>query len=408
MREIFMGILNLSIVSSFVILAVLILRLLLKKAPKAIRYVLWAMVGLRLAVPYSVESNLSIIPNAQDIDGNNISSTTYISSGELSGTLPVSTTQSADIFEILGYVWIAGVALMLLYMAISLIIVHFMVRVRVKLKDNIYQCDHIHSPFVIGMFRPKIYINSALSDNDSKYIIAHEQMHITHRDHVTKPLAFVLLCVYWFNPLCWLSYFLFTKDIELFCDESVIKTLDKEEKKEYSSVLLKCSSKKNIVTACPLAFSENDTKHRVKNILSYKKPAFYIIIISVILCVVVFLLFMTNPVSAQEIFTVGPPVLQAPPVPPTEPETEPPTQAPTEPATQAVEEDYDYSYDDYYYDDSYDDNIIGPDEVVEFTLQEFTVPWDNSGQSSSSNSNNTWSEPEGVVPADIAGTVTRE
>lgn len=345
MREVFMGILNLSIVSSFLILAVLPLRFLLRKAPKVVRYVLWAMVALRLAVPYNLESNLSIIPNARVFDQNSESSTSYISSSVPDTTQSIATTQHTDVYEILGIVWLVGVVLMLIYMIVSIFIVHLMVRERVKYRDNIYRCDHIHSPFVIGVFSPKIYINSAMSDSDAKYIIAHEQMHITHRDHIFKPLGFILLCVYWFNPLCWLSYYLFSKDIELFCDESVIKTLDAQGKKEYSTVLLSCSSKKNIVTACPLAFSENDTKHRVKNVLNYKKPTVYIIIASVVLCAIVLVLFMTNPVSAQEILPdtavleTQPPtqaVTEAPTEPPTEKPTQKPTKKPTE--TQSVQQ----------------------------------------------------------------------
>ena len=382
MREIFMGILNLSIVSSFLILAVLLLRFLLRKAPKVVRYVLWGMVALRLAVPYNLESNLSIIPNARVFDQNSESSTSYISSGVPDTTQSIAQAQHTDVYEILGIVWLVGVALMLIYMLVSIFIVHLMVRERVKYRDNIYRCDHIHSPFVIGIFNPKIYINSAMSDSDLKYIIAHEQMHITHRDHIFKPLGFILLCVYWFNPLCWLSYYLFSKDIELFCDESVIKTLDAQGKKEYSTVLLSCSSKKSIVTACPLAFSENDTKHRIKNVLNYKKPTVYIIIASVVLCVIVLVLFMTNPVSAQEILPdnvvheTQPPtqaVTEAEAEPPTEPPTEKPTEKPTEAPTEPeyVEQSYDYSYDNSYdyssdYDDSYsEDSNLAPYVPIE-------------------------------------------
>lgn len=421
MREVFMGILNLSIVSSFLILAVLPLRFLLRKAPKVVRYVLWAMVALRLAVPYNLESNLSIIPNARVFDQNSESSTSYISSSVPDTTQSIATTQHTDVYEILGIVWLVGVVLMLIYMMVSIFIVHLMVRERVKYRDNIYRCDHIHSPFVIGVFSPKIYINSAMSDSDAKYIIAHEQMHITHRDHIFKPLGFILLCVYWFNPLCWLSYYLFSKDIELFCDESVIKTLDAQGKKEYSTVLLSCSSKKNIVTACPLAFSENDTKHRVKNVLNYKKPTVYIIIASVVLCAIVLVLFMTNPVSAQEILPdtavleTQPPtqaVTEAPTEPPTEKPTQKPTEKPTEAPTEPeyVEQSYDYSYDNSYdysydYDDSYsEDSNLAP--FVPFEPQQFTPSWvddDNSSKKSES------SKPDnGVVVWDIAGTTMRE
>jgi hypothetical protein len=176
-----------------------------------------------------------------------------------------------------------------------------MVRESVLYKDNIYLCDHVSSPFVLGILSPKIYLNSSISKKDSKLIIAHERTHIKHLDNLWKPLGFVLLSVYWFNPLCWLSYFLFVKDIELFCDESVVKTLSKNGKKNYSFALLSCSASKNMVTACPLAFAENSVKTRVKNILSYKKPALYVVVISVVLCVITMLMFMTSPVSAKEV-----------------------------------------------------------------------------------------------------------
>ncbi len=426
MREIFMGILNLSIVSSFLILAVLLLRLMLKKAPKVVRYILWGMVALRLAVPYNLESNLSIIPNARFFDQNSESSTSYISTAVPDTTQSIAQTQQTDVYEILGIVWLIGVALMLIYMIVSIFVVHLMVRERVKYRDNIYSCDHIRSPFVIGVFSPKIYINSAMSDSDAKYIIAHEQMHITHRDHIFKPLGFILLCVYWFNPLCWLSYYLFSKDIELFCDESVIKTLDAQGKKEYSTVLLSCSSKKSIVTACPLAFSENDTKQRIKSILKYKKPTVYIIIASVVLCVVVLVLFMTNPVSAQEILPdnvaheTQPPTqvvtetLTEPPTEkPTQKPTEKPTEAPTEPPTEAeyVEQSYDYSYDNSYdyssdYDDSFSYDYSLPEHTFSMEEMDKLYGW-NFGQSNSSDANR-WSEPEGVIVWDIDGTTMRE
>ncbi|MBQ7134116.1 MAG: hypothetical protein IJO20_06430 [Ruminococcus sp.] len=342
MREIFLSVLNLSVQASFLIVAVLLLRLMLKNSPKWVRYILWGMVALRLLVPFSFESRLSVLPNAQKIDSTSLSSTSYVSTSYAVADTTASTTQSVDVMTLLSYIWVFGVAVMLCYMLLSFLKVHRMVKERVKLRDNIYICDHVDSPFVLGMVSPKIYLNSSLSKSECRYIIAHEQTHIRHRDNIWKPLGFFTLCLYWFNPLVWVSYFLFVKDVELFCDESVVKTLSKTGKKKYSSVLLSCSVSKATVPACPLAFAENGVKSRVKNILSYKKPALYVVVISVILCVITMVFFMTSPVSTKETenVEVAPTeveteavtevLTEAPSVNPTEPPTEKPTQKPTE------------------------------------------------------------------------------
>lgn len=336
MTLLFKQILSLSITASILILAVVVLRMILKKAPKGVRYILWAMVGLRLLVPFKIESPFSVMPSHKEVSA--------VSTGvsQAVSTVSVETTQTThilDVFDILSFVWLTGAVFMLLYMLISFLRVRLMVRESVLYKDNVYLCDHVSSPFVLGIISPKIYLNSSISKKDSKLIIAHERTHIRHLDNLWKPLGFVLLSVYWFNPLCWLSYFLFVKDIELFCDESVVKTLSKNGKKNYSYALLSCSASKNMVTACPLAFAENSVKTRVRNILSYKKPAFYVVVISVILCVVTMLMFMTSPVSAKEndnqntvAETVAQVIEQTEPQtqPPTEPETEAETVAPTE------------------------------------------------------------------------------
>ncbi len=362
MSALFLKILNLSVVSSFLIIAVIVLRAVLKNSPKWIRYVLWAMVGLRLVIPFSFESRLSLIPNMQKIDSTLPSPTTYVSNTPV---LPADTpvAQSIDVMGILSYVWLAGVVVILLYMVISFVRVHLLVRESIKLRDNIYICDRVGSPFVLGVIKPKIYLGSTLSKRDMRYIIAHEETHIKHCDNIIKPLAFVILSLYWFNPLVWVSYFLFVKDIELFCDESVVKTLGKKGKKKYSTVLLNCSMSKNTVSACPLAFAENNVKKRVKNVLSYKKPALYVVVISVVLCVITMMLFMTSPVSAKETqkaeatpteamteaVTEVPTETEALTVPPTKKPTEKPTEAPTDPPVQEY-------YEESYYDDSYYSN----------------------------------------------------
>ncbi|MBQ7965767.1 MAG: hypothetical protein IJ331_06775 [Ruminococcus sp.] len=287
---------SLSITASFLMVAVMVLRLLLKKSPKGMRYFLWAMVGLRLILPFEIESPFSVLPSKTELK--NVSVPTANVS---ENTIPTIASDGINVLDVLTYVWTTGAVLMLLYMLISFIRVRLMVRESVVYKDGIYLCDHVRSPFVLGVLNPKIYLNSSMSKRDMKLIIAHERTHIKHGDNIWKPLGFILLSIYWFNPLCWVSYFLFVKDIELFCDESVVKTLSKKGKKNYSYALLSCSTNKNMVTVCPLAFAENSVKLRVRNILGYKKPAVYIIAVSVALCVVTMLMFMTHPVSAKEV-----------------------------------------------------------------------------------------------------------
>lgn len=403
MTEIFLSVLNSSIVTSFLIIAVLVARLLLKNAPKKVRYIMWAMVGLRLTVPFSFESSLSLIPNAQKIDSTNTSTTTYIESSAVAKV--GQTTNSINIEDILSYLWLIGIAAMVCYMIVSYIKVYRAVRESVHHKDNIWLCDHISSPFVLGVIKPKIFIHSDMNDHEQEYIIAHEQAHINHHDNIFKPLAFVLLSIHWFNPLCHLAYRLFVKDIELYCDESVIKTLDSNGKKEYSSTLLLWSINSTAISRCPLAFSEDNIKDRVKSILSYKKPTIYIAIGSMMLCVAVYLLFMTNPVGAvdktkaveqttTESVTVASTQVE------TEQPTEKPTQAPTEKPTQAetqapteevfYESDTDY---DYNYDTTTSVPFVPFRETDAYKNSLNTNIWGNS-YSSSNNNSNSYSEPK--------------
>ena len=358
MSAIFTEILNLSVMASFLIFAVLVLRLLTKKAPKGVRYIFWAMVGLRLAVPFSFESRLSLLPNAQSFDASVDTSTAYVP------TVPAIAQQTAvdkiSIADILPYIWAGGVAIMLLYMLISFVRVKLMVREAVLYKDNIYLCDHVHSPFVLGIVNPKIYLSSSMSKREMNLVINHERTHIRHGDNIWKPFAFLLLSVYWFNPLCFVAYFLFVKDIELFCDESVTKTLSRTARKKYSYALLGFSKRRMTVSACPLAFAENSVKTRVKNVLGYKKPALFVIIASVAMCVVTMVLFMSSPVSAEIVAeykfskTLSQVVDSVEAIAPTEEPTEPPTEKPTEKkkekkTEESQQEYYDSSYNDTYY-----------------------------------------------------------
>lgn len=306
MDETFIKIFNMSLVSLWLILAVIILRLFLKKSPKWIRCVLWAMVAVRLIVPFSFESGFSLVPNAQALNESSYSSTSYISPdiGDVMENLSADSVEQTentfpDILAIASFVWAAGAVIMFLYMLLSYVILARRLRERIKLRDNIWICDRIKSPFVFGIFKPQIYLLSSMSEEESKYVIAHENTHLKRLDHIWKPLGFLLLCIHWFNPFCWLAYWLFNKDIELACDESVIRELDAKGKKGYSTALLMCSSVRHSASACPLAFGENNIKQRIKCILDYKKPAVRVIVITFAACIAVAVSFMTDPLSAK-------------------------------------------------------------------------------------------------------------
>lgn len=387
MTEFFATLLNMSIVASFMVLAVIILRLILKKSPKWIRCVMWGMVAVRLIVPFSFESKFSLIPNAQKVNSASSSTTSYINSSVESYAPTQATTNPPDVLSILSIVWIVGVALMLAYLIFSYIRLSRMVIGSVRLKENIWLCDHISSPFVLGIFKPKIYLFSSMDESQNKYVIAHEQAHLKRFDNIWKPMGFVILSIYWFNPLIWLAYWLFIKDIELACDESVIKTLNFNDKKAYSSALLSCSTTIKTALACPLAFGESNVKQRIKSVLSYKKPKFYIMVGTILACIVAFALFMTNPIGAIENEDTKPvednttpmvlatqevtETIHATTAPVTEKPTEKPTEKATEATTEATEEVEEYVAEDnsdynYYYDDSnsYEEpqyNIIEPE-----------------------------------------------
>ncbi|MGN1432773.1 MAG: M56 family metallopeptidase [Ruminococcus sp.] len=308
MEIVFTRIFNMSVASSMLIIAVIFLRLILKNAPKWIRCVLWLLVALRLVIPFSFESPFSLIPNAQAINSSTQSSTSYVSS--LVNTDSFQTMQNAvssseneaGIITILSFLWIAGFGIMLIYMLFSYLNLHFKLRESILVKDNIFICDRISSPFVFGVLKPRIYLPSDLSEEEKSYVIAHEQAHIKHYDNLLKPLGYLILSIHFFNPLCWISFKLFTNDIELACDERVIKNYDTKDKKGYSTALLSCSIERNILSACPFSFGEIGLKQRIKSVLGYKKPTVRIVILSFAVCLLTAMSFMTNPItSALEI-----------------------------------------------------------------------------------------------------------
>lgn len=314
MAAVFLKLLNMSITAGWLILAVIVLRLVLKKAPKWTRCALWGLVGLRLVLPFSIESALSLIPSAETvpqtlITGNGFDVDTgigvidsqvnnYIGDHYYEG-VTVPTDTGADIMTILVWIWLAGIAAMLIYTAISYFRLRRKVDTAVLLRGNIWQSENVKSPFILGMFRPRIYLPFNMTDEDMTNVLAHENAHLKRRDHLIKPLAFLLLTVYWFNPLIWLAYVLLCRDIELACDERVVKGLGEQERRDYGAALLSCSVSRKSIAACPLAFGEVGLKERIKTMLNYRKPAFWIIVVAGVACIVVAVCFLTNPKTAD-------------------------------------------------------------------------------------------------------------
>lgn len=314
MTGIFLKLLNMSIAASWAVLAILLLRGVCKKAPKWINCLLWGIVALRLVLPFKAESTLSLIPSAQVIPQNIVQSQTpAIYSGipaVNSAVNPLFTAHIAPgsdtLAHILGIataVWLAGLAILLLYSVVSYYGVRRQVRVSMRLRENIYLCDGIDTPFVLGVFRPRIYIPSALDQTQLDYVLAHEKAHIRRRDNWWKPVGFALLSVYWFNPLLWLAYILLCRDIEQACDEKVIAAMDTGDKKGYMEALAACSTRQRLVTACPLAFGEVGAKARIKSILHYKKPAFWVLVVAVAACVIAAVCLLTDPKHCDHQYT---------------------------------------------------------------------------------------------------------
>ena len=311
MAAVFLKLLNLSISASWLVLAVLVLRLVSKRSPKWMNVLLWGIVALRLVLPFSVESALSLIPSAETVSpavvqfdpAPTITSGVSIidnavnpSLSEHFAAVPTMSVNPLYVWtEIAGWVWLIGLGAMLLYALVSYLRLRRRVSVSLCVRENIYLCDAISSPFILGVVKPRIYLPSGLDEVQRQNVLAHEQAHLARRDHWWKPLGFALLAVYWFNPVLWLAYALLCRDIELACDERVIRTMDESAVKTYSTVLLACSMPRKAVITCPLAFGEVGVKERVRNALHYKKPAFWVVAASVAVCVVVAVCFLTDP-----------------------------------------------------------------------------------------------------------------
>ena len=319
MEALFLKLVNMSITASYLVLPVLLFRVLLKKAPKSIRCVLWGLVGLRLVFPFSIESVLSLIPSAEPLPEEFLyAATPQVNTGiaalnnainpmiaESLTPVDMASANPSQIWSfIFARVWLIGVIAMAVYALISDVVLRRRVRVSIKVGQNLHLCDHIGTPFILGIGKPQIYLPSDLDPKTADHVLAHEYAHIQRKDHWWKPLGFALLSVYWFNPVLWLAYILLCRDIEMACDEKVVKDLDTSRKKEYSEALLRCSVSHKRIAACPLAFGEVGVKSRIKSVLRYKKPAFWIILLAVIASITVGVCFLTDP-AGQSLSALG-------------------------------------------------------------------------------------------------------
>ena len=312
MDDVFLKLVNLSISASWLILAVLVLRVVLKKAPKWVMPLLWGVVALRLVCPFSIESALSLIPSAETIPSEIVTETrepvlyeqatldivtnpTLPSAAEV--PVGVSRQQAQVDFNIYSVLWLAGMAALLVHALVSAGKLKRKLATAILLRDNIYESEFVDSPFVFGVVKPNIYLPMHMDEGTAAHVIAHERAHLARRDHWWKVLGYLVLALHWFNPLVWVAYILFCRDIELACDEKVVRGLDGAARADYSQALLSCAAPKRAVAACPLAFGEGNIKTRVKSALHYKKPAFWVAAAAVLAVVIVAVCFLTNPRS---------------------------------------------------------------------------------------------------------------
>ena len=319
MGAVFLKVLNMSITAGWFILAVLCIRLLFRKIPKWMNCLLWGVVAIRLICPFSIESPFSILSSTEPIKSS------AVVEGEVRNDIPsidsrltiVQNTINPILTETFAYnesdsvaplqvvtyaaglVWCCGMVLLIICAMGSVVKLHKLVNEAVCVRENIYICDAVKSPFILGIFRPRIYFSSALRKREMDYILAHESAHLKRKDHWWKALGYLLLCIHWFNPLCWVAYSLLCKDIELACDEKAAKNMTFHEKKEYAKVLLSCAGQRSLVMVCPLAFGEVGVKERVKSVLNYKKPTVWIMMAAAAVFVILAVCFLTNPTKGD-------------------------------------------------------------------------------------------------------------
>ncbi len=323
MEKVFVEVLNMGLTATWVMFAVLAVRALCHKAPKSLTVCLWALIGFRLVCPFLAESIFSLIPSAEIVSPDILlaerptihtgvtmlnSTVNPLISEHLAPGYSVSGAPtpgaSANPMQIIAFaaggIWIAGMVVMFAYSLCSYLWLRRKVKVSLCYRDNIYFCDSIATPFVFGVIRPRIYMPSGMEEGQMECVIAHEMSHLKRKDHWWKTIAFFLLSVYWFHPLLWISYLLFSRDIERACDERVVREVEPEARKNYAEALVACSLQKRMMFACPLAFGEVGVKNRVKSVLNYKKPAFWIVAVTVVAGILVAVCFLTNPVSESK------------------------------------------------------------------------------------------------------------
>ncbi len=319
MTELFYAILNMSISASVLVLVVLLLRLLFRKAPKWVTILLWGLVAVRLICPFALETPFSLMPKTEWVAQESaypaeVITPDVIDPEEISDKYPgievsapilpapeITVHRGFGTSFVLSCLWLSGIGVMLVYLAVSSIRIHRRTRNTKQFEGNIYTGESIVSPFVFGTVRPRIYLPENMDAISMSYVIAHEEAHLRRLDHLWKPLGFLLLTLHWFNPLIWIGYILLCRDIELACDERVVHSMNEEERVDYSEALLDCSVRRKMITACPLAFGEVGAKQRIKSVLNYRKPAFWIVILAVIACAAAAVFFLTNPLNQPAI-----------------------------------------------------------------------------------------------------------
>lgn len=310
MSGLFLAVLGMSYTSIYIILFVIVIRFLLKKAPKIISYILWAVVAFRLIIPFSFESMFSIVPPAS----NNISiqhnivyqsnltirNGTEASNPFVEKTLPeLSAKNNINPFQfgikVGTYIWILGIILLLVYSLVSVLLIKRKLKNAQLIEKNIFEAKNLKTPFVLGMLKPKIYLPVGLSAEERGYILLHEQTHIQRKDHIIKIFAFLILSIHWFNPLVWIAFMLMSTDMELSCDERVIKEMGEDIKKPYANSLLSLAVGRHMVSSSPLAFGEGNVSGRIKNVLKYKNPRFWVIFAGLMVVIIASISLMSNP-----------------------------------------------------------------------------------------------------------------
>ena len=314
MSELFLTVLNMSLTASYVILFVMLVRLLLKKAPKVISYVLWGVVAFRLIIPFSFESMFSLIPrntNAVPIPHDiiyqqspQINSGIEIVDSFVSQSLPAPTVGASvnplQIYtEIAAYIWVIGIIALLVYSLVSILKLKRQLKYAQLIEQNIYESKNLRTPFVLGLVKPKIYLPVGLNATERNYILLHEHTHIQRKDHIIKIAAFLVLSIHWFNPLVWIAFMLMNTDMELSCDERVLKEMNEDIKKTYANSLLSLATERHILNGSPLAFGEGNVRGRIKNVLNYKKSRFWVVLVSVIVLIGVSIALLSNPEDSE-------------------------------------------------------------------------------------------------------------